>query len=196
MAAWDVGQVTNMKVRRRPRRGLGKHLTASAAKRRVRVCWRGAGHVRSCEGFQPASSCMGCWSGRRHGGAPPPALGVSEGGGMGARAHELYGQAWGDFLYVCGGTVRRRCSKAHTGSTSPWLRGTLVRSPPCGCAVAHVEAGGGRPSAHKLARRRICFATRPISTSPWLHGTLATSLWRHGTLVRSPTWRCAAARVT
>ena len=76
VAAWDVGQVTNMKVRRRPRRGLGKHLTASAAKRRVRVCWRGAGHVLLREAFQPASSCMGCWSGRRHGGAPPPALGV------------------------------------------------------------------------------------------------------------------------
>ena len=183
VAAWDAGQVTNMKVRRRPRRDLGKHLTASAAKRRVRVCWRGAGHVRSCEGFQPASSCMGCWSSRRHGGAPPPALGVSEGRGMSARAHELHGQAWGDFLCVCGGTVRRRCSTAHTGSTSPWLRGTLVRSPPWRCAAAHVEAGGGRPSAHKPARRRICFTTRPISTSPWLHGTLA----------RSPACGCAAA---
>ena len=99
VAAWDVGQVTNMKVRRRPRRGLGKHLTASAAKRRVRVCWRGAGHVHMGEEFQPASSCMGCWSSRRHGGAPPPALGVSElgvseGRGMSARAHELHGQAW------------------------------------------------------------------------------------------------------
>ena len=126
LAAWDVGQVVDMEVRRRP------HW----------VCQRGAAWVL-----------------------------------------ELHGQAWGDFLYVCGGTVRRRCSTAHTGSTSPWLRGTLVRSPPWRCAAAHVEAGGGRPSAHKPARRRICFTTRPISTSPWLHGTLA----------RSPACGCAAA---
>ena len=52
----------------------GKYLTASTNKRRVCACWRDAGNVRTRVGFQPACSCVGCWQGRRHGGASPPAF--------------------------------------------------------------------------------------------------------------------------
>ena len=51
---------------------------------------------------------------------------------------------------------RRVCSKSGSGaalSISPWLRGTLARSPAC----------------------RLCSAPRTRSTSPWLRGTLARS---------------------
>ena len=47
VAAWDVGKVTNMEVRRCPR--LGRVLLliqlAGGVARAVRVCWRGAGYV-------------------------------------------------------------------------------------------------------------------------------------------------------
>ena len=97
---------------------------------------------------------------------------------------------------------RRICFTAQALSTSPWLRGTLARSPACWCAAVHLGSAGGLgwlakgcplphcggspgrgplSPEHSLsvrvlcARRRICSTLRAPSTSPWKRGTLARS---------------------
>ena len=146
------------------------------------MCWRGAVDVPECEGFQPALGSVGRWQGHQHVGALLPASGfwVSVHAAATHRARVL--------------ARRSICSTTQTLSTSPWLHGTLARSPTwrcaaarvlVGCSCAHSCRGGWHEPACVLARRRICSTTQTLLTSPWLHGTLA----------RSPTWRCAAARV-
>ena len=85
---------------------------------------------------------------------------------------------------------RSICCTARTLSTSPWKRGTLARSPACGCAAAHARPLGPLPPepttrrARAVAPRRLCSPARALSISPWKRGTLA----------RSPACWCAAAR--
>ena len=85
---------------------------------------------------------------------------------------------------------RSICCTARTLSTSPWKRGTLARSPACGCAAAHARPLGPLPPepttrrARAVAPRRLCSLARALSISPWKRGTLA----------RSPACWCAAAR--
>ena len=77
VAAWDVGKVTAMRVRRRPRREperLGWQFFATGALNRpARAVWRGAGRVQLRERFQPARGSVGRWPGHQNGCAPPPA---------------------------------------------------------------------------------------------------------------------------
>ena len=78
--AWDVGQVTTMDVRSRPRRepeGLGwwqggRSFATGAPTLSVRVRRRGAVYVARRERFQPARGSVGRWPGHQHVGAPPP----------------------------------------------------------------------------------------------------------------------------
>ena len=81
LAAWDVGQVTDMKVRRRPCL-LGPEGTVEWLGRgggplrpehpRARAVWYGAVDVRLRGRFQPARGCVGRWPGHRHASAPSP----------------------------------------------------------------------------------------------------------------------------
>ena len=197
--AWDVGQVTNMEVRRRPRRkpeGLGwlrgeRSFATGAPTLGVRLRRRGADYVSRRERFQPAPGSVGRWQGYQHVGAPPPTR---------VRCQPL--------CVLCNRLVPstrrapavaplRLCSWARTLSISPWKRGTLARSPAWRCATAHAGGVGmvvgGRVErstmlirrVHALARRSPCSTPRALSISPWLRGTLD----------RSPTCECAAARV-
>ena len=76
-------------------------------------------------------------------------------------------EAW-DVGQVTGMQVRQR--------PASWSQGSCAHTAAPGCVATS--------RAHVLARRRGCSMRR----------TLSTSLWQHGTLARSPPWRCAAAR--
>ena len=81
LAAWDVGQVKYMSVRRRPAStswGLLLHRQLLRWRpQAVCVCWRGAAYVQCRELFQPAFGSMGRWPGQIHVGAPPPCVRVT-----------------------------------------------------------------------------------------------------------------------
>ena len=77
--AWDVGQVTNMNVRRRALR-QGHRAPARTqlwGPQAMCVCWRGAVYVLWSERFQPACGSLGCRPVDQHGGAPPPCVRVT-----------------------------------------------------------------------------------------------------------------------
>ena len=129
--AWDVGQVTNMQVCRRP------------------AFDQGLVHTHSCSGERPqaVSACAG----------------VAQSMFSSASAFNQPLEAWdvGQVKYM---QVRRGRASMLQGFTHSCARGA---------ATSCVRV---------LARRRKCSETRALSTSVWLHGTL----------VRSPTWLCAA----
>jgi len=137
VAAWDVGQVTNMRVRRRPRwEGLGG--VGVVAGRAVlchgstnSACACGVVWRRPCSCTRTLSTSQ--W--RRGTLARSPAW---------RYAAALGGSRWGWGSWPGGGPFplyqplgvrvrwRRVCSKSGSGaalSISPWLRGTLARSP-------------------------------------------------------------------
>ena len=77
--AWDVGQVTNMRVRRRPASGSQGSCTHTPlwGPQAMCVCWRGAVYVLLRKHLQPALGSMGRRPGHQHGGAPPPCVMVT-----------------------------------------------------------------------------------------------------------------------
>ena len=74
---WDVGQVTNMEVRRCPAsrsQGSCAHSCSGWRLQAMCVCWRGAVYVQIRFGFQPAFGSVGRQPGHQHAGAPPPCV--------------------------------------------------------------------------------------------------------------------------
>ena len=79
LAAWDVGQVINMQVRRRPASGSQASYTHTPlwGPQAMCVCWRGAVYVLLRKLLQPARGSLGRRPGHQHGGAPPPCIMVT-----------------------------------------------------------------------------------------------------------------------
>ena len=79
LAAWDVGQVINMNVRRRPASGSQASYTHTPlwGPQAMCVCWRGAVYVLLRKLLQPARGSLGRRPGHQHGGAPPPCIMVT-----------------------------------------------------------------------------------------------------------------------
>ena len=115
----------------------------------VRVRWRRAGYVLQHARFQSARGSVGRWPGHQHVGALLPARGA--GGGWPFAT----GTCKPSMLIQRVRAVARRrvCFTTRSLSISPWLRGTLARSPPCECAAARVGSrrgwgGGSLPLEH------------------------------------------------
>ena len=138
--AWDVGQVTNMRVRRRPASGSQGSCTHTRlwGPQAMCVCWRGAVYVLWSERFQPACGSLGCRPGHPHGGAPPPCVRVT---GL-LHTHAALGAT----SHVRVLARRSLCSPPQALSTSLWKLGTSARSPTWGCAAALRQ--GHRAPAH------------------------------------------------
>ena len=138
--AWDVGQVTNMNVRRRALR-QGHRAPARTqlwGPQAMCVCWRGAVYVLWSERFQPACGSLGCRPVDQHGGAPPPCVRVT---GL-LHTHVALGAT----SHVRVLARRSLCSMERALSTSLWKLGMSARSPTWGCAAALRQ--GHRAPAH------------------------------------------------
>ena len=159
-------------------------------------CVRGAESVHVCERLQPARGSVGRWPGQQHASAPPPTR------------RELEGLGWlagGRRPFVTGALTRRAramCAAqamflvaAFNQPVDAWDVGKVTNMNVRRARVGSRRGWGGSPGRcplppeHPLGvrvrRRSVCSCPRALSTSQWKRGTLA----------RSPTWMCAAARV-
>ena len=180
-------------IRRCQGRALAHTQLPRGQPQAVCVCWRGAVYVRLRDFFQPAFGCMGRWPGHQHAGALPPAS------GSGAPVHTASlprGQPQAVCVCLRGAVYvpLSGCFQPASGSMGRWPghqhAGALPPASGLGGArgaLAHrqLQKGAATSRACVLALRSLCSTRRALSTSLWLHGTLA----------RSPTCMCAAARV-
>ena len=191
LAAWDVGQVTDMQVCRCPASGSGARahtqLLRGAATSRVRVLAR-----RSlCSMERALSTSLWKLGTSARSTLCRCAVPLPQGHRAPAHTQLLTGVAASRVRVLA---WRRICSSPRALSTSLWTLGTLARSPTCRCAAALPQGhrapaqtqllqGAATSRVRVLVRRRPCSPGRALSTSPWKLGTLA----------RLPTCRFAAA---
>ena len=190
LAAWDVGQVTSMQVRRRPASGFGApahtQLLSGAVTSRVLVttCVRvlAAQYMfRYASAFNQPLAAWDVGQVTTMQVRCPPASGSQAScrhthtAAQGAVRSRVRVLAW-----------RRACSISRVLSTSLWMLGTLARSPTCRCAAAlcvivtgllHAQLlrAAATSRVRVLARRSICSTARAPSTSPWKLGMSARS---------------------
>ena len=143
LAAWDVSQVTSMKVRRQGHNHRAPPHTAA----------QGSGHKPcACAGaaqdmFYSASSFN----------QPLAAWDVGQVKAMSVRRRPA-STGWGLLLHtqLLRGTATSRvrmlarrslCSTTRALSTSPWMHGSSARSTPCGCAARVRVRGSGARTA-------------------------------------------------
>ena len=155
--AWDVGQVTNMWVRRRPAswsQGSCTH-TPLWGPQAVCVCWCRAEHVLLRELLQQARGSLGRRPGFHHECAPLPYVSIW----ILAHTQLLRTAAKQPARVLVWSSI---CSPPRAPSTSPWKHGMLARSRPCMCAAALRQ--GHRAPAHTHAAlgatSRVCVCWR------------------------------------